>query len=195
MSAPAGPHRGPHPREQEGVDIVVVRSAGDAITVDVKGIAKKYDWPANNLVTDKPNQQLRRARELRGPLRGSPDASAASVNHPFPRRRAIQAHLSEGQDQRRPSSAESPRRSSSVASPTMRGISRTRRPRSSARKRWRPEGQSPTLQAELASKYARHAAKSSSPLAARPSVRRANAAAALISFARLRACGTALRDL
>jgi hypothetical protein len=39
---------------KKGVDVVVVRDAGDAVTVEVKGIAKKYDWPANNLVTDHP---------------------------------------------------------------------------------------------------------------------------------------------
>src|SRR5713226_4706807 len=38
---------------KKGVDIVVVREAGDAVTVEVKGVAKKYDWPANNLVTQK----------------------------------------------------------------------------------------------------------------------------------------------
>ena len=36
--------------------MVVVRNAGDAVTVEVKGVAKKYDWPANNLVTQKPDQ-------------------------------------------------------------------------------------------------------------------------------------------
>src|SRR3990172_11892914 len=39
---------------KKGVDIVVVREAGDAVTVEVKGVAKKYDWPANNLVTANP---------------------------------------------------------------------------------------------------------------------------------------------
>jgi hypothetical protein len=28
------------------------------VTVEVKGIAKKYDWPANNLVTTKPDQHF-----------------------------------------------------------------------------------------------------------------------------------------
>jgi hypothetical protein len=40
---------------KKGVDVVVVREAGDAVTVEVKGVAKKYDWPANNLVTQKPD--------------------------------------------------------------------------------------------------------------------------------------------
>jgi hypothetical protein len=43
---------------KKGVDIVVVRDAGDAVTVEVKGIAKKYDWPANNLVTDRPERHF-----------------------------------------------------------------------------------------------------------------------------------------
>jgi len=43
---------------KKGVDIVVVRSAGDAVTVEVKGVAQKYDWPANNLVAAKPDQHF-----------------------------------------------------------------------------------------------------------------------------------------
>jgi hypothetical protein len=43
---------------KKGVDIVVVRDAGDAVTVEVKGIAKKYDWPANNLVTEHPDSHF-----------------------------------------------------------------------------------------------------------------------------------------
>jgi hypothetical protein len=43
---------------KKGVDVVVVRDAGDAVTVEVKGGAKKYDWPANNLVTTKPDQHF-----------------------------------------------------------------------------------------------------------------------------------------
>ena len=43
---------------KKGVDVVVARDAGDAVTVEVKGVAKKYDWPANNLVTQKPNQHF-----------------------------------------------------------------------------------------------------------------------------------------
>jgi len=43
---------------KKGVDIVVVREAGDAVTVEVKGVAKKYDWPANNLVTENPNRHF-----------------------------------------------------------------------------------------------------------------------------------------
>lgn len=43
---------------KKGVDIVVVREAGDAVTVEVKGVAKKYDWPANNLVTQHPDSHF-----------------------------------------------------------------------------------------------------------------------------------------
>ena len=43
---------------KKGVDIVVVREAGDAVTVEVKGIAKKYDWPADNLVTEHPERHF-----------------------------------------------------------------------------------------------------------------------------------------
>jgi hypothetical protein len=43
---------------KKGVDIVVVRDAGDAVTVEVKGIAKKYDWPATNLVTEHPDNHF-----------------------------------------------------------------------------------------------------------------------------------------
>jgi hypothetical protein len=43
---------------KKGVVVVVVREAGDAVTVEVKGVAKKYDWPANNLVTQKPDHHF-----------------------------------------------------------------------------------------------------------------------------------------
>lgn len=43
---------------KKGVDIVVVRQAGDAVTVEVKGIAKKYDWPADNFVTQDPQRHF-----------------------------------------------------------------------------------------------------------------------------------------
>ncbi len=36
---------------KKSVDILVVREAGDAVTVDVKGVAGKYDWPADNIRT------------------------------------------------------------------------------------------------------------------------------------------------
>ena len=42
---------------RKGVDIVVVREAGDAVTVEVKGLAGRYEWPANNLVNQTPKSQ------------------------------------------------------------------------------------------------------------------------------------------
>jgi hypothetical protein len=40
---------------KKAVDIVVVRDAGDAATVDVKGLAGKTSWPVDNLKAGKPN--------------------------------------------------------------------------------------------------------------------------------------------
>jgi hypothetical protein len=43
---------------RKGVDIVVVRDAGDAVTVEVKGLAGKYEWPAGNIETHHPNDHF-----------------------------------------------------------------------------------------------------------------------------------------
>lgn len=43
---------------KKGVDIVVVRDTGAAVTVEVKGGAKKYDWPASNLETEHPERHF-----------------------------------------------------------------------------------------------------------------------------------------
>lgn len=43
---------------KKGVDIVVVRDTGEAVTVEVKGGAKKYDWPASNLETEHPERHF-----------------------------------------------------------------------------------------------------------------------------------------
>ena len=43
---------------KKSVDIVVVREAGDAVTVDVKGGAKKYEWPADNIRTRNPESHF-----------------------------------------------------------------------------------------------------------------------------------------
>lgn len=40
---------------KKSVDIVVVRDAGDAATVDVKGLAGKTSWPVDNLKTGRAN--------------------------------------------------------------------------------------------------------------------------------------------
>jgi len=35
------------------VDIIITKENGDLITIDVKGIADKYDWPADNIKAPK----------------------------------------------------------------------------------------------------------------------------------------------
>ena len=40
---------------RKGVDIVVLRDDGDAATVEVKGLAGKYEWPAGNLGSQHPD--------------------------------------------------------------------------------------------------------------------------------------------
>jgi len=37
---------------KKAVDIFVFKPDGKTITIDVKGVAKKYDWPADNLKVD-----------------------------------------------------------------------------------------------------------------------------------------------
>jgi hypothetical protein len=43
---------------KKSVDILVVRQSGDVVTVEVKGVAKKYDWPASNLATQHPKRHF-----------------------------------------------------------------------------------------------------------------------------------------
>jgi hypothetical protein len=43
---------------KKGVDIIVARKAGDAVTIEVKGTAKKYDWVINNLTTLNPDRHF-----------------------------------------------------------------------------------------------------------------------------------------
>lgn len=43
---------------RKGVDIVVVREAGNAVTVEVKGLAGKYEWPAENLSSSTPDSHF-----------------------------------------------------------------------------------------------------------------------------------------
>src|SRR5438445_13900467 len=45
-------------RDKKGVDIVVARKAGDAVTIEVKGTAKKYDWVVNNLASANPDRHF-----------------------------------------------------------------------------------------------------------------------------------------
>ena len=35
------------------VDIIVTNNKGDILTIDIKGISKKYDWPADNIKAPK----------------------------------------------------------------------------------------------------------------------------------------------
>ena len=43
---------------RKGVDIVVLRDDGDAVTVEVKGLAGKYEWPAGNLGSQTPEKHF-----------------------------------------------------------------------------------------------------------------------------------------
>ncbi len=40
---------------KKGVDILVARGTGDAVTVEVKGVAGKWDWPADNIRSTRTN--------------------------------------------------------------------------------------------------------------------------------------------
>jgi len=42
---------------KKGVDIIVAR-AGEALTVEVKGVAKRYDWPADNIQSPHPERHF-----------------------------------------------------------------------------------------------------------------------------------------
>jgi hypothetical protein len=37
---------------KKAVDITVIRQPGDAVTIDVKGVAGKWDWPADNIAVN-----------------------------------------------------------------------------------------------------------------------------------------------
>jgi hypothetical protein len=43
---------------KKGVDIVLVRDLGEAVTIDVKGVAKRYDWPAGNIHSAHPERHF-----------------------------------------------------------------------------------------------------------------------------------------
>ena len=43
---------------RKGVDIVVLRDNGEAATVEVKGLAGKYEWPAGNLGSEQPDRHF-----------------------------------------------------------------------------------------------------------------------------------------
>ena len=41
---------------KKGVDILVARAAGDSVTVEVKGVTKRYDWDATNIQSPHPER-------------------------------------------------------------------------------------------------------------------------------------------
>lgn len=43
---------------RKGVDIVVLRDDGAAVTVEVKGLAGRHEWPAGNLGSEHPEQHF-----------------------------------------------------------------------------------------------------------------------------------------
>ena len=43
---------------KKAVDILVARDAGDSVTVEVKGVAKRYDWPADNIKPKNPENHF-----------------------------------------------------------------------------------------------------------------------------------------
>lgn len=43
---------------KKGVDIMVARAAGEAVTVEVKGSAQGYDWPAGNIQSPNPGRHF-----------------------------------------------------------------------------------------------------------------------------------------
>src|SRR5262245_20313498 len=69
---------------KKGVDIVVARRAGDAVTVEVKGVAKKYDWPANNLQTQDPDRHFVALVSFEGKISESSMPSPRVWILPFP---------------------------------------------------------------------------------------------------------------
>lgn len=69
---------------KKGVDIVVVRDAGDAVTVEVKGVAKKYDWPATNLVTENPDRHFVALVSFEGRIADADMPSPRTWLLPFP---------------------------------------------------------------------------------------------------------------
>ena len=73
---------------KKGVDILVAREAGDAVTVEVKGVRKALRLAGCQPSKQSPRPALRRAREFRRQDRGSSDAAAKGVGGSVPRHRA-----------------------------------------------------------------------------------------------------------
>jgi hypothetical protein len=43
---------------KKGVDVLVAQENGETLTVEVKGVAKRYDWPANNIQSKNPSHHF-----------------------------------------------------------------------------------------------------------------------------------------
>ncbi len=43
---------------KKSVDIIVIKEHGDLITIDVKGLAGKYEWPADNIGSSNPDNHF-----------------------------------------------------------------------------------------------------------------------------------------
>ncbi len=63
---------------KKGVDIVVLRETGEAVTVEVKGVADKYDWPAGNLSSPIPERHFVALVSYEGQI-GVPEMPSPSV--------------------------------------------------------------------------------------------------------------------
>ena len=70
---------------RKGVDIVVVRDAGDAITIEVKGLAGKYEWPAGNLNAERPESHFVVLVSFEGRIDASDMPPPRAWVVPFPR--------------------------------------------------------------------------------------------------------------
>lgn len=54
---------------KKSVDIAVVRGAGRTITIDVKGVAKRWDWPADNVRLPEHNRHFLALVSFEGQIR------------------------------------------------------------------------------------------------------------------------------
>ena len=56
---------------KKAVDIAVVRGTGRTVTIDVKGVAKRWDWPADNVRTPEHNRHFLALVSFEGKIRES----------------------------------------------------------------------------------------------------------------------------
>ncbi len=85
---------------KKGVDIIVARKAGDAVTVEVKGTAKKYDWLVNNLSSANPDRHFVALVSLEGRIEDpSMPAPPPRVDDPLPGDRALHEETRGGTDE------------------------------------------------------------------------------------------------